>query len=75
MPPPEPIFDFESAPIYKSFVLDNERYRKGDCVFVCSEQSDDWIAEIQEIRAQDSRNVWIKVAWFYRPEDTKEKRK
>lgn len=32
--------------------MDNERYRKGDCVYVCSEQSDDWIAEIQEIRAQ-----------------------
>ncbi|RUS27532.1 hypothetical protein BC938DRAFT_483103 [Jimgerdemannia flammicorona] len=72
-------FDFERAPIYKSFVLDEERYKIGECIYVRGDDkaksNEDWIAEILEIRAQDSRQVWIKVAWFYRPEDTKVKRK
>ncbi|RUP51068.1 hypothetical protein BC936DRAFT_149997 [Jimgerdemannia flammicorona] len=49
-------FDFERAPIYKSFVLDEERYKIGECIYVRGDDkaksNEDWIAEILEIRAQ-----------------------
>jgi hypothetical protein len=56
-------------------MLEQEKYTTGESVFVNSETGDDWVAEIIEIRAQDARNVFIEVAWFYKPEEVKGGRK
>jgi hypothetical protein len=28
-----------------------------------------WVAEVIEVRAQSAWNVWVRVRWFYRPEE------
>ena len=28
-----------------------------------------WVAEVIEVRAQSAWNVWVRIKWFYRPEE------
>ena len=28
-----------------------------------------WVAEVVEVRAQNAWNVWVRIEWFYRPDE------
>ncbi|KAI9763412.1 MAG: hypothetical protein M1840_000543 [Geoglossum simile] len=84
-PPPAPVVEphegWEALKQRSSFMINQERFRVGHNVFVNhsnvaqgTELHDAdlrkfWAAEVLEIRANDAEHVYLRVVWYYWPEE------
>ncbi|KAF3939919.1 hypothetical protein ABW19_dt0203150 [Dactylella cylindrospora] len=75
----EPKKEWEKLRNYSSFVVSGSHFNKGEIVEVNwdiiredevddDDESKPWIARVLEIRAADPSHVYLRVAWFYWPE-------
>ena len=68
-----------SPPTYSDHIVSGERFELNSNIFVNSKSRPDptidetdcslWVASIVEVRAETGWNVWLRVEWFYRPEE------
>ncbi|KAH7228454.1 uncharacterized protein BKA55DRAFT_526680 [Fusarium redolens] len=69
---------------YKSFILRGLKHKLGDFVFVANEQTikrqninsnqatqdnEEWVTRILEVRALNADHVYARVHWMYRPDE------
>ncbi|KAF2001214.1 hypothetical protein P154DRAFT_521930 [Amniculicola lignicola CBS 123094] len=69
---------WESVKTYRQFTFEGQTFNIGECIYVqaaAEENADpnapipDWVGKVLEVRGEDMYNVFVRVVWFYRPED------
>ncbi|KAK6505340.1 hypothetical protein TWF481_007245 [Arthrobotrys musiformis] len=73
----QPKAQWDKMPKYGTFVHGNVNFKVGDIVEIKRPEDDDetsgprkeWFAKVQDVRAESSAKVFLRIAWFYWPED------
>ncbi|KAH7408139.1 hypothetical protein DE146DRAFT_606612 [Phaeosphaeria sp. MPI-PUGE-AT-0046c] len=73
----EPAHVWESTKRYRKFTISEAEFEVGQCVFIEKQPEKQdvdgsiqhWVGQVLEVRAGDASHVYLRVYWFYRPED------